>query len=61
MLVLEVPFGGSFKNNLRNKIFSKARSIRADFREGDEDNNFSNFRVHGSLNAQDLFTELPFL
>ena len=31
--------------------------IRADFREGDEDSNFSVFTVNGP----NLFTELPFL
>ena len=35
---------------------------RADFREGDEDSNFSQFSESGgSLNGPDLFTELPFL
>ena len=35
---------------------------RADFREGDEDSNFSRFSESGgSLNGPELFTELPFL
>ena len=34
--------------------------VRTDFREGDEDSNFSIF-TGGSLNRRDLFTELPFL
>ena len=42
-------------------VFAVQR-LRADFREGDEDSNFSIFKLSGgSLNGPDLFTELPFL
>ena len=35
--------------------------IGSDFREGDEDSNFSVSESSGSLNGPDLFTELSFL
>ena len=39
----------------------KGQKLRADFREGDEDSNFSVFRVRRSLNGPKLFSKLPFL
>ena len=46
---------------MSRELFLTRNYLRADFREGDEDSNFSIFRVRRCSEWPNLFTELPFL
>ena len=51
----------TFVTNFSTIVGNRGKLFRADFWEGDEDNNFSVSESGGSVNGPNLFTELPFL